>query len=69
MHGLPAEHMNGEQLDGRETYFEAEIAKLKKERDTRITLWTEVQAKKAHATLAMENTTAANSTGAFPDNP
>ena len=68
MHGLPAEHMNGEQLDGRETYFEAEIAKLKKERDTRITLWTEVQAKKAHATLAMENT-AADSTGAFPYNP
>ena len=30
-----AEHMNGEQLDGREKYFEAEIEKLQKERGTR----------------------------------
>jgi peptidoglycan hydrolase CwlO-like protein len=45
-----AEHMNGEQLIGREKYFVDEIAKLTKERGKRADCWKKVQEKKTAAT-------------------
>ena len=39
-----AEHMNGEQLDGREKHFNDEIAKLAKERESRPKCWEKFKA-------------------------
>jgi ABC-type methionine transport system ATPase subunit len=50
-----AEHMNGEQLNGREKYFTDEIAKLVKERGKRAEAWMTVETKlKAAAVLKAE---------------